>query len=418
MLITGDYKFDQTPVDGAPADVSRLAELGREGAAAAVRRLDERRPAGHRRRQRVERRARTSSEVFARCEGRIVVTCFASNIHRVQQVVDAAAALGRKVALVGRSMRKNVNIGRTLGHIDVPEGMLVPPREIEHFPDDKRRDHLDRVAGRAAVGAAPDGPPRPPAGRAARGRHRDLLRHADPRQRARGQRDDRPPLPDRRDVITPRDAPIHASGHGYAEELKLMLNLTQPRYVMPVHGDYKRLRLHGQLAEAVGVAAENIFRGENGLPLEIDAPRRALRRARAGGPDLRRRGRHRRRRGRRPARPPHAVRRRHLHRRRDRLRAGRPSVVAARGDLPRRAVPRRQRRRSSTSSARRSRTRSTAPPSERDHARSTCCRDDAPRRPRGVHLRPPQAAPDGAAGRRRGLREQVPSSDVGARADA
>ena len=76
-------------------------------------------------------------EAFARCAGRIVVTSFASNIHRVQQVVDAASALGRKVALVGRSMRKNVNIGRQLGHIDVPDGMLVGPKEIEDFPDEK-----------------------------------------------------------------------------------------------------------------------------------------------------------------------------------------------------------------------------------------------------------------------------------------
>src|SRR3990170_9160144 len=73
------------------------------------------------------------------------------------------------------------------------------------------------------------------------------------------------------DVITTKDAPIHASGHGYAEEIKLMLNLTKPRYVMPFHGDHKRIHLHGQLAEAVGVAPENIFKGENGLPLELDA---------------------------------------------------------------------------------------------------------------------------------------------------
>jgi ribonuclease J len=76
-------------------------------------------------------------EVFSRCTGRIVVTCFASNIHRVQQVVDAAAALDRRVSLIGRSMRKNVNIGRMLGHIDIPEGMLVGPKEIEDFPDAK-----------------------------------------------------------------------------------------------------------------------------------------------------------------------------------------------------------------------------------------------------------------------------------------
>ena len=73
------------------------------------------------------------------------------------------------------------------------------------------------------------------------------------------------------DVVTPRDAPVHASGHGYAEEVKLMLNLVKPRYVMPFHGDFKRLRLHAQLAEAVGIAPEDIFQGDNGLPLDIDA---------------------------------------------------------------------------------------------------------------------------------------------------
>ena len=139
------------------------------------------------------------------------------------------------------------------------------------------------------------------------------------------------------DVVTAHDAPIHASGHGYAEELKLMLNLTHPRYVMPIHGDYKRMRLHSQLAEAVGVPAENIFALENGLPLEIDERRRPARRARDGRHGVRRRRRHRRRRRRRAARPPHALGRRHLHHRRDGLRAGRLVGRPARGARPRRA---------------------------------------------------------------------------------
>ncbi len=135
VLITGDYKFDQTPVDGKPADVGAPGRARSRGRAAALRRLHQRRPAGlltERVRRRPEPRA-----LFARCDGRIVVTCFASNIHRVQQVVDAAAALGRKVALMGRSMRKNMNIGRSLGHVDVPDGMLVQPRELDDFPDEK-----------------------------------------------------------------------------------------------------------------------------------------------------------------------------------------------------------------------------------------------------------------------------------------
>jgi ribonuclease J len=209
--------------------------------------------------------------VFHHCKGRIVVTCFASNIHRVQQVVDAAATNGRKVALLGRSMRKNVNIGRTLGHIDVPEGMLVQPRETTQFPDEKL----------VLVSTGSQGEPLSALRRMAFRDHPQVeLRKGDTvvfsatpipgNERAVNETIDRL-YQIGCDVVTARDAPIHASGHGYQEELKMMLNLTRPKYVMPVHGDYKRMLLHSQLAEAVGVPAENIFRVANGSPLEIDA---------------------------------------------------------------------------------------------------------------------------------------------------
>ena len=195
VLFTGDYKFDQTPVGGAPADVSRLAELGRDGVLLLCGDSTN-----------ADRPGTSVSEsvvgpnlerVFARCQGRIVTTSFASNIHRVQQVVDAAVALGRKVCLVGRSMRKNVNIGRTLGHIVVPEGTLIPPRELDNWPDDRVVIISTGSQGEPLSRAAPDGLPRPSPDRAPRGRHRRVLRHPDPRQRAGGQRDDRPALPDR-----------------------------------------------------------------------------------------------------------------------------------------------------------------------------------------------------------------------------
>ena len=241
----------------------------RRGAAAAVRRLDERRPPGLLA-ERVGRRARTWSEVFSRCEGRIVVTSFASNIHRVQQVVDAAAALDRKVALVGRSMRKNMNIGRSLGHIDVPEGILVQPREIDDWPDHKL----------VIISTGSQGEPLSALRRMAHRDHPQVELHsgdtvvfsATPipgNERAVNETVDRL-YHIGCDVITTRDAPIHASGHGYEEEIKLMLNLTRPRYVMPLHGDHKRIHLHAKLAEAVGIDPDNIFRGENGLPLELD----------------------------------------------------------------------------------------------------------------------------------------------------
>ena len=126
VLVTGDYKFDQTPVDGMPADISRLAELGREGVLLLCGDSTNADRPGFSPSERDV--GPHLQEVFARAAGRIIVTSFASNIHRVQQVIDAASGLGRKVSLVGRSMRKNVNIGRSLGHIEFPEGALIPPR--------------------------------------------------------------------------------------------------------------------------------------------------------------------------------------------------------------------------------------------------------------------------------------------------
>jgi ribonuclease J len=268
VLVTGDYKFDQTPVDGPPADVSRLAELGRDGVLLLCGDSTNADRPGFSPSERGV--GPHLEEVFARAPGRIVVTSFASNIHRVQQVIDAASALGRKVALVGRSMRKNVNIGRSLGHIQFPEGILIQPQEVEDWPDEKV----------VVVSTGSQGEPLSALRRMAHNDHRTIkLRRGDTvvfsatpipgNERAVGETIDRL-YHIGCDVITPREAPIHASGHGFQEELKLMLNLVSPRYVMPAHGDHKRLHLHAQLAEAVGIDPERVFTGENGLPLQID----------------------------------------------------------------------------------------------------------------------------------------------------
>ena len=268
VLVTGDYKFDQTPVDGPPADVSRLAELGREGLLLLCGDSTNADRPGFSPSERGV--GPHLEEVFSRAEGRIVVTSFASNIHRVQQVIDAAAALGRKVSLVGRSMRKNVNIGRSLGHIEVPEGILIQPQEVEDWPDHKV----------VVVSTGSQGEPLSALRRMAHNDHRMIKLHAGDtvvfsatpipgNERAVNETIDRLYHIGCR-VITPRDAPIHASGHGYVEELKLMLNLVKPRYVLPIHGDHKRIHLHAELADAVGIDPERVFRGENGRPLEID----------------------------------------------------------------------------------------------------------------------------------------------------
>ncbi|HLJ02579.1 MAG TPA: ribonuclease J [Solirubrobacteraceae bacterium] len=269
VLATGDYKFDQTPVDGLPADISRLAELGRQGILLLCGdSTNADRPGFSPSERDVGPKL---EEVFARAPGRIIVTSFASNIHRVQQVIDAAATLGRKVALVGRSMRKNVNIGRSLGHIEVPEGILIQPQEVEDWPDHKV----------VVISTGSQGEPLSALRRMAYNDHRMIKLHtgdtvvfsATPipgNERAVNETVDRL-YHIGCDVITPREAPIHASGHGYAEELKLMLNLLKPRYVLPVHGDHKRIQLHGQLADAVGIHPDDVFAGENGLVLEIDS---------------------------------------------------------------------------------------------------------------------------------------------------
>ena len=179
-------------------------------------------------------------------------------------------------------MRKNVNIGRSLGHIEVPEGLMVPPRELEDFPDEQL----------VIISTGSQGEPLSALRRMAHNDHPQVELHdgdtvvfsATPipgNERAVNETIDRL-YHIGCNVITPRDAPIHASGHGNAEELKLMLNLVRPRYVMPAHGDHKRIHLHGQLAEAVGVPGGNIFKMENGLPLEIDE--RGARSASASAP--------------------------------------------------------------------------------------------------------------------------------------
>jgi ribonuclease J len=268
VLLTGDYKFDQTPVDGRPADVSRLAELGREGLLLLCGDSTNADRAGV---------APSESsvgpallETFSRCEGRVIVTSFASNVHRVQQVIDAAARLDRRVALVGRSMRKNFNIASNLGIAAAPSGLLIQPKEIEDFPDEKV----------IVISTGSQGEPLSALRRMAHNDHRDVQLHsgdtvvfsATPipgNERAVNETIDRI-FQIGASVVTARDAPIHASGHGWQEELKLMLNLTKPRFVLPVHGDHKRLRLHAGLAAAVGIDAERVFQGANGRPLELD----------------------------------------------------------------------------------------------------------------------------------------------------
>lgn len=269
VLFTGDYKFDQTPVDGGPADMGRLAQLAEEGVVLLCGDSTNADRPGFSPSESVVGPA--LEEVFKSCHGRIIVTSFASNIHRIQQVVDAAIVTDRKVALVGRSMLKNTKIARGLDHLDIPDHLVVQSRDLKNYRDDEI----------VIISTGSQGEPLSALRRMAHSDHQQVELHsgdtivfsATPvpgNERAVNETIDRLHQIGCR-VITANDAPIHASGHGYAEEIKLMLNLVQPEFVMPVHGDAKRMRLHAQLAEAVGIRPENIFLGENGQPLEIDS---------------------------------------------------------------------------------------------------------------------------------------------------
>ena len=210
ILVTGDYKFDQTPVDSEPADMARLAQLGAEGVMCLFGDSTNADQPGV---------APSESSVgpallqeFARCKGRIIVTSFASNVHRVQQVIDAAVQLDRKVALVGRSMRKNFNIASNLGIAKAPQGLLIQPKEIENFPDEKV----------IAISTGSQGEPLSALRRMAVNQHRDVELHSGDTVVFSAT-----PVPGNErsvnetidhiydigaKVITASDAPIHASG--------------------------------------------------------------------------------------------------------------------------------------------------------------------------------------------------------------
>ncbi len=270
VLMTGDYKFDQTPVDGRPADVSRLAKLGEEGLTLLCGdSTNADRPGVAPSESAV---GPALLEQFGRCQGRIIVTSFASNIHRVQQVIDAAD-----------TARPQSGSGRPLDAKELQHRLQSRDREsaARGSSSSRGRSRTSRTRRVVVISTGSQGEPLSALRRMANNDHRDVRLHsgdtvvfsATPvpgNERAVNETIDRI-YEIGATVITAKDAPIHASGHGWQEELKLMLNLTKPRYVLPVHGDYKRLRLHSELAEAVGVDRDRIFQGRNGVPLEIDA---------------------------------------------------------------------------------------------------------------------------------------------------
>ncbi len=268
VVHTGDFKISHTSVDGKITDVNKFARCGEEGVLALLSDSTN-----------VEKEGYTISdqeigETLARIatgrKGRIIVGLFASNISRIQQVIDIAQATNRKAIFNGRSIETSVNIAKELGYINIPEGMEIDVEQVNDFPDDEI----------VIITTGSQGEPMASLARMASGHHKQI----------KIKKEDTVILSSKfipgnekaiakiinalyrrgADVIYEKISAIHVSGHAFQEELKLMINMTKPKYFIPIHGEYRHLILHARLAGQVGISKENVLLAENGQIIEFD----------------------------------------------------------------------------------------------------------------------------------------------------
>src|SRR6478672_3758287 len=267
VVHTGDYKIDHTPVDGQRTDVGKLAELGNRGVALLLGDSTNAERAGVTQSERVVGEA--FRQIFPSREGRILVSSFASNVHRMQQAVDVGIDCGRKVAFVGRSMRKNSNIARNLGYMEVPENVIMRPHELAELPPGEQ----------LILCTGSQGEPMSAMTRIAYNDHPAVTVEAGDTVIISAK-----PIPGNElrvhdainrlakagaEVLHEDNAPVHVSGHGKAEELRTIIGLTRTKAVMPVHGEFRMLAAHAQIARDGGVADDRIVLAENGSVVEL-----------------------------------------------------------------------------------------------------------------------------------------------------
>lgn len=267
IVHTSDFKIDFTPIDGQVIDLSRFAQLGARGVLALFADSTNVERPGYTLSERTV--GATFEDIFATAKGRIIVATFASNVHRIQQIIDAAVKADRKVAISGRSMENVVNVALELGYLNVPKNTLIELHQIDNYP-------ANRVT---VITTGTQGEPMSALSRMAVGNHRQLeivqgdmvIISADP-------------IPGNEqlvsnvinklfekgaEVIYEALADVHVSGHACEEELKLIHTLVKPKYFMPVHGEYRHLKRHALLAESLGMPKENIFIPELGSILAL-----------------------------------------------------------------------------------------------------------------------------------------------------
>ena len=269
VVLTGDYRFDHTPIDGRVTDVDAFARLGEKGVLALLGDSTN-----------AEAPGSTASEstvsnafhrIFAEAEGRVIVASFASHIHRIQQAITIAHMHGRKFALSGRSMVKNANIARNLGYLKVPEGAMIKLTQIDEYRPEEvlilstgsQGEPLSALT-RMAFNDHPqvelhEGDTVVISAKAIPGNERSVTATIDRLLKVGAT------------VVYGERSGIHVSGHAAQEDLKMMLNLTRPRFLVPVHGEYRMQHMHAELARQSGMSDEDIFILENGDVLELEA---------------------------------------------------------------------------------------------------------------------------------------------------
>ncbi len=269
IVHTGDYKIDHTPIDGMKTDVGRLAELGNRGVDLLLGDSTNAERAGVTPSERVVGEA--FRQIIPARTGRVLVSSFASNVHRMQQAIDVAVDSGRKVALVGRSMRKNINIARNLGYADVPDGIIVRPNELQELPPEQQLILCTGSQGEPLSALTRIAYGDHPAVSVERGDTVIISAKPIPGNELRVHDAINRLAKAGAEVLHEDNAPVHVSGHACKEELRTIISLLRPRSVMPIHGEFRMLAAHAQLAREAGVPDERIVLAENGSVIELDA---------------------------------------------------------------------------------------------------------------------------------------------------
>ncbi len=268
VVHTGDFKISQTSIDGLTTDVNRFAECGKEGVLLLMSDSTNVEREGHAISD--EKVGETLSKITEQSSGRMIVALFASNIFRIQQIIDIAKAKGRKVIFDGRSIKTNVRIAKDFGYIRVPKGFEIDVKQARDFPDDEI----------VIITTGSQGEPMSALARMAGGSHTQIAI----------KKDDTVVLSSKfipgnekaiakiinslyrrgADVIYEKISDIHVSGHAFREGLKQMINLTKPEYFTPIHGEFRHLVLHARLAEQIGISKDKILFAEDGQIIEFD----------------------------------------------------------------------------------------------------------------------------------------------------